>query len=75
MPFTQSTATIQYPQATFFAIEDVDLGGDMFPVAQFQNSEIYLYKVGYQNSSNYSSIDENQLGNSSQWGVYGFYFT
>ena len=75
MPFTADHSTITYPHCTFFAIEDVDLGGDRHPVAQFQNSEIYLYSVGYESSANYSAIDENQIKNSSQWGVFGFYFT
>ena len=74
MPFTQDQSTIQYPHCTFFAIEDVDLGGDRHPVAQFQNSEIYLYSVGYESSANYSAIDENQIKDSSQWGVFGFYY-
>ena len=74
MPFTQDQSTIQYPHCTFFAIEDVDLGGDRHPVAQFQSSEIYLYSVGYESSANYSAIDENQIKDSSQWGVFGFYY-
>ncbi len=75
MPFTQSSATIQYPHCTFFAIEDVQLSSNHHPVAQFINSEIYLYQVGYQSSSNYSNIDENQIKDSSQWGIFGFYYT
>ena len=75
MPFTQSSATIQYPHATFFAIEDVELSSNHHPVAQFINSEIYLYQVGYQSSSNYSNMDENQIKDSSQWGIFGFYYT
>ena len=75
MPFTQSAATIANPHATFFEIQGVDLGGDRHPVAQFQSSEIYLYSVGYESSANYSAMDENQIKNSSQWGVFGFYFT
>ena len=75
MPFTADHTTIQYPHCTFFAIEDVDLGGDRHPVAQFQSSEIYLYSVGYESSANYSNIDENQIKDSSQWGLYGFYYT
>ena len=75
MPFTASTATIQYAQCTFYAIQGVHCSSNHHPIGQFQSSEIYLYQVGYQSSSNYSNIDENQISGTAQFGVYGFYYT
>ena len=75
MPFTASTATIQYAQCTFYAIQGVHCSSNHHPIGQFQSSEIYLYQVGYQSSSNYSNMDENHISGTAQFGVYGFYYT
>ena len=75
MPFTASTATIQYAQCTVYAIQGLHCSSNHHPIGQFQSSEIYLYQVGYQSSSNYSNIDENQISGTAQFGVYGFYYT
>ena len=75
MPFTASTATIQYAQCTVYAIQGLHCSTNHHPIGQFQSSEIYLYQVGYQSSSNYSNIDENQISGTAQFGVYGFYYT
>ena len=75
MPFTASTATIQYAQCTVYAIQGLHCSSNHHPIGQFQSSEIYLYQVGYQSSSNYSNIDENQIDGTAQFGVYGFYYT
>ena len=72
MPFTASTATIQYAQCTVYAIQGLHCSSNHHPIGQFQSSEIYLYQVGYQSSSNYSNIDENQISGTAQFGVYGF---
>ncbi len=75
MPFTASTATIQYAQCTVYAIQGLNCSANHHPIGQFQSSEIYLYEVGYQSSSNYGNMDENHISGTAQFGVYGFYYT
>ena len=79
LPFTPTTAGVNYDHFMFSAIVGMNLGATTrVPFAQMEDysvGRITLYSFDYGSGTNYNTIDSSVIGNTLTFGLQGVYVT